>query len=333
MLRDEAAPDEVFLVQDCPTVCLDDGFDLLDLGEAPGDWMLPDERAALDPALTESTSPGAQLRLRYEYVEAERVFRDLPTRAAMRIGHRAEQDERSAPAAGPSAGMSAATDRKPEPLRALELFPGVGTLSVGLEAAGASKTLWAFEGNVDAAFAMQASLPDAEIFLEDGGHGLRLACAAAAGSVAGDERLPRQGDVELVCGAPPCECLSNPNGGPPVPSMLSFNAFTPMFLSYCEFYQPSLIIMANAPEVATHYGGTTLQKIVRTMLELGYQVRFGEVSARAFGMESDQSWLFVIGARRGRKRIPELPSPAHLHALAGDAMDVDPEKPAAPFGV
>ncbi|CAG9461607.1 unnamed protein product [Pedinophyceae sp. YPF-701] len=283
VLRGAAASDEVFLTQDVVTVCL-----------------------------------------------------DLPTRDDMRLGERLPlRDEDSAERRGAAppevhlrdAAPPVATGSTPGRLRALHAFSGCGGLSAGLQASGAVETRWAIERDAPAAASFQANFPGAAVLRADCADVLRRICSATVGQ---DRRpdgdasdatpwhlLPRRGEVDLLCGGPPCQGYSPLNRHPGSECARRNNAATTLFLSLCEALDPTFVVMENVPALAAHAGGRTLGKVLRVFVELGYQVRFGVLPASAYGAPQRRERLVVLAARSGRARLPAWPAPRHAFRSGG----------------
>lgn len=75
---------------------------------------------------------------------------------------------------------------------------------------GISETLWAIEMWEPAAQAFRLNNPGTTVFAEDCNVLLKL---VMAGEVTNSlrQRLPQKGDVEMLCGGPPCQGFSGMN--------------------------------------------------------------------------------------------------------------------------
>ena len=47
------------------------------------------------------------------------------------------------------------------------------------------------------------------------------------------------------------------------------------FLSYCEFYRPRYFLLENVRNFVSHNKSFTFRLVLRTLLEMGYQVGVG----------------------------------------------------------
>lgn len=81
---------------------------------------------------------------------------------------------------------------------------------VALCLSGVSETLWAIEMWEPAAQAFRLNNPGATVFTEDCNVLLKLVMAGEVTNSLG-QRLPQKGDVEMLCGGPPCQGFSGMN--------------------------------------------------------------------------------------------------------------------------
>ncbi|XP_019064640.1 DNA (cytosine-5)-methyltransferase 1 [Fukomys damarensis] len=95
-------------------------------------------------------------------------------------------------------------------LRTLDVFSGCGGLSEGFHQAGICETLWAIEMWEPAAQAFRLNNPGSTVFTEDCNVLLKLVMAGEVTNVL-RQRLPQKGDVEMLCGGPPCQGFSGMN--------------------------------------------------------------------------------------------------------------------------
>ena len=106
-----------------------------------------------------------------------------------------------------------------------------------------------------------------------------LCCAArhdvfCVGLCPNDEfNLPLPGEVEFIMGGPPCQGYSGMNRHNSGAWSMQQNSMVVSFLSYCDFYRPRYILLENVRSFATHNKGQTIRLVLRTLLDMGYQVR------------------------------------------------------------
>lgn len=75
---------------------------------------------------------------------------------------------------------------------------------------GISETLWAIEMWDPAAQAFRLNNPGSTVFTEDCNVLLKLVMAGEVTNSRG-QKLPQKGDVEMLCGGPPCQGFSGMN--------------------------------------------------------------------------------------------------------------------------
>ena len=142
-------------------------------------------------------------------------------------------------------------------LRCLDIFAGCGGLSLGLDQSGVANTNWAIEKKKEAAEAFKLNNPDCVVFTEDCNDFLRAAKSGMAENSEG-QRFPVKGEVDLLCGAPPCQGFSILNRKEDKESANLISTF----LSFAEFYRPRFIIMENVKNMAYANEGAVLSQSV-----------------------------------------------------------------------
>lgn len=89
-------------------------------------------------------------------------------------------------------------------------FHKVQSPSLSLYPPGISETLWAIEMWDPAAQAFRLNNPGSTVFTEDCNVLLKLVMAGEVTNSRG-QKLPQKGDVEMLCGGPPCQGFSGMN--------------------------------------------------------------------------------------------------------------------------
>lgn len=192
---------------------------------------------------------------------------------------------------------------------AVDLFAGVGGMSLGFEQAGFD-VVCAVESDPAHAAAHRFNFPLCEVIQSDVRSltGVRLRGAVAVG-------LRRHGrretdKVDVVFGGPPCQGFSI--GGlrdPEDPRNRLVEEFARLMLAL----RPKVWVLENVPTMAARsLPGDTSDTVIEWLAErtrsAGYEVADWEVlNANRFGIPQDRRRLLVIGAR-GRLKI-DLPVP------------------------
>jgi hypothetical protein len=100
------------------------------------------------------------------------------------------------------------------PLQCLDVFAGCGGLSHGLHQTGAVISKWAIEVFEPAAKAFKTNNPDTVVFTDDCNLLLKKVIDADEGKdvLHNGKMMPKKGEVDLLCGGPPCQGFSGING-------------------------------------------------------------------------------------------------------------------------
>ncbi|GAV80752.1 DNA_methylase domain-containing protein/BAH domain-containing protein/DNMT1-RFD domain-containing protein [Cephalotus follicularis] len=215
-------------------------------------------------------------------------------------------------------------------LATLDIFAGCGGLSEGLQQSGVSITKWAIEYDAAAGDAFKLNHPESLMFINNCNVILRAAmerCGDVDDCISTPEaselaasldqkeinNLPLPGQVDFINGGPPCQGFSGMN---------RFNQSTwskvqcemiLAFLSFADYYRPRYFLLENVRTFVSFNKGQTFRLTLASLLEMGYQVRFGILEAGAFGVSQSRKRAFIWAASP-EDILPEWPEPMHVFA-------------------
>lgn len=200
--------------------------------------------------------------------------------------------------------------RLAEPMKSMDIFAGCGGLSEGLHQSAVAVCHWAIENVPSAAHAFQLNNRECSVFEEDCNSILhKLLNGLEEGD--GGGTLPEPGEVELLCAGPPCQGFSALNRF----TKRSFSVFkssqVATALSFCDYYRPKYFLLENVRNFATYEGGMVLKLTLFSLLQMGYQCRFGVLQAGNFGVPQTRRRLFILAATPGLD-LPDFPKPTHV---------------------
>ncbi|KAF5176508.1 DNA (cytosine-5)-methyltransferase [Thalictrum thalictroides] len=225
------------------------------------------------------------------------------------------------------------TDKQDVPLdrlATLDIFAGCGGLSEGLQKSGATITKWAIEYEEPAGEAFNLNHPDALMFVDNCNVILRAIMekygdaddcistpeASELAGKFGEEKiknLPMPGQVDFINGGPPCQGFSGMN---------RFNQSTwskvqcemiLAFLSFADYFRPKYFLLENVRNFVSFNTGQTFRLTLSSLLEMGYQVRFGILDAGSYGVSQSRKRAFIWAASP-EETLPDWPEPMHVFA-------------------
>ena len=194
-------------------------------------------------------------------------------------------------------------------LRTLDVFSGCGGLSEGLHQAGIAECSYAIELWEPAAQAFRLNNPGATVFTEDCNILLEMVMNGKEKNACG-QRLPQKGDVDLLCGGPPCQGFSGMNRFNSREYSRFKNSLVVSYLSYCDYYRPRFFILENVRNFISFKNCMVLKLSLAALLRMGYQCTFGVLQAGHYGVAQTRRRAIIL-ATAPREVLPQFPEPLH----------------------
>jgi DNA (cytosine-5)-methyltransferase 1 len=202
---------------------------------------------------------------------------------------------------------------------ALELFCGVGGMTVGLKAAGFD-VVGAIDNDPLAVAGYQANHPAVAVWCEDI---TRLDPVAVAA-----ELSLRPGELDLLAGCPPCQGFSSVRtrrSGTSVPD--ARNRLVAHFGTWAKALRPRALMMENVPGLA---GDIRLRRLVGMLERLGYGVTYGVRDAAEHNVPQRRARLVLLALlegqvefaspRRSRRTVRQAISHLAAPGISGDPL-------------
>ncbi len=187
----------------------------------------------------------------------------------------------------------------------IDLFAGVGGLSLGFEMAGFEVVL-ANEFDPSIAEAYKKNRPGTKMIVED------------ITKLPVDETFgPYEGNVTAVIGGPPCQGFSQKGSRKSINDPRNF-----LFRYYFEVVKrvkPKYFVIENVPNLLTTEGGYFKDEIVELFSGIGYAVSCGVLCAADFGVPQDRHRTCILG-KLGAAEPISLPKPNGVHTTVWDAI-------------
>jgi DNA (cytosine-5)-methyltransferase 1 len=201
---------------------------------------------------------------------------------------------------------------------AIDLFAGVGGLSLGFEQAGFD-VVAAVEFDPIHAATHKLNFPECAVVCRD----VRSLSGREIRSLAGIGNRT----IDVLFGGPPCQGFSQMGQRVLTDSR---NSLIFHFLRLVAELKPRTFVMENVPGIATGSHSALLNKLIDQFKEIGYKIRQPHriLNAANYGVPQDRKRLFLIGARSDTF-LPEYPIRLTVPPLkegasgSGDSLDLD----------
>lgn len=188
--------------------------------------------------------------------------------------------------------------------RVIDLFAGVGGLSLGFEMRGFDVVL-ANEYDESIAEAYKANHQNTNMIVGDI---TSLDLEETFGSYSGK--------VDVVIGGPPCQGFSQKGQRKTIHDARNF--LFKYYVKVVELVQPKYFVMENVPNLLTAENGFFRHEIEKLFNDMGYYLTLGVLNASDYGVPQNRRRAVIIG-KRGAP-APELPKPFERRTTIWDAI-------------
>lgn len=211
----------------------------------------------------------------------------------------------------------------PQPLDCIDLFCGMGGLSLGLESTGIAEVKYGVDGFYAATQTFRAAHPSATVLCQDVCQFLKeLESKGSAKGLKLQKKDEEGGPRRLLIGGPPCQGFSGANKAGKG-TKLEKNVCMALFLQGVVQLEPDYVIIENVKGLLRAEG--VVESIIQCLVSLGYQTRVRVVNAGSFGVAQQRVRVIVTAAADGLP-LPQPPRPTHVFHAGG----YDEERPQAP---
>lgn len=188
--------------------------------------------------------------------------------------------------------------------RVIDLFAGVGGLSLGFEKKGFDVVL-ANEYDTSIATSYIANHKNTKMIVGDI---TSLDLEDTFGKLAGT--------IDVVIGGPPCQGFSQKGQRKTIHD--ERNYLFKYYVSVVELVNPKYFVMENVPNLLTAEGGYFRREIEELFNKLGYSLEYGVLNASDYGVPQNRRRAVIIGKLDGD--APKLPVPKRNKVTIWDAI-------------
>uniref|UniRef100_A0AAU7N4H5 DNA (cytosine-5-)-methyltransferase n=1 Tax=Vitis davidii TaxID=103354 RepID=A0AAU7N4H5_9ROSI len=130
--------------------------------------------------------------------------------------------------------------------------------------------------------------------------------------------LPLPGDVDVICGGPPCQGISGFNRFRNKENPLEDpkNKQLVVFMDVVNYLKPRFVLMENVVDIVKFAGGYLGRYALGRLIGMNYQTRMGMMAAGAYGLPQFRMRVFMWGARF-EEVLPQYPLPTHDVIIRG----------------
>ncbi|KAL4565096.1 hypothetical protein LXL04_029180 [Taraxacum kok-saghyz] len=124
--------------------------------------------------------------------------------------------------------------------------------------------------------------------------------------------LPLPGDVDVICGGPPCQGISGYNRFRKTDNPLTDerNQQIVVFYDIVKFLKPKYVLMENVADILRFDKASLGRYALSRLVHMNYQSRLGIMAAGSYGLPQFRLRVFIWGALP-TERLPQFPLPTH----------------------
>ena len=188
--------------------------------------------------------------------------------------------------------------------KAIDLFAGVGGLSLGFSQAG-FKIIYANEYDKSIAESFKKNHPETTVDSRD----IR--------DIDFEKVFhPFKNKIDVVMGGPPCQGFSQK--GKRIGINDERNFMFEQFVKVVKIVKPEFLLLENVPNILSSGSGYFKQEIIDVFTKLGYQIRYKILKSENFGVPQTRRRAVFLG-RKGKLNF-ELPNGNGKKTTVGDAL-------------
>lgn len=193
---------------------------------------------------------------------------------------------------------------KKKELKVVDLFAGVGGLSLGFEMLGA-KTVLANEYDADIAKSYQKNRPNVKMLVKD-----------ITKLDLKETFEPYKSKVDVVVGGPPCQGFSQKGQRKSINDERNF--LFRYYVDVVKLLQPKYFVMENVPNLLTTENGFFKDEITSLFNQLGYTINPMVLNAADYGVPQNRHRAVIIG-KKGSEKV-EMIKPLKKQTTAWDVI-------------
>ncbi|MHB1697426.1 MAG: DNA cytosine methyltransferase [bacterium] len=186
----------------------------------------------------------------------------------------------------------------------IDLFAGVGGMSLGFEMAGFDVVL-ANEYNESIAKAYMLNHPNTKMIISD------IRSLPVEEIFAG-----YRGKIDVVVGGPPCQGFSQKGQRKTINDYRNF--LFKYFIAVVDYLRPQYFVMENVPNLLTAENMYFKNEILSLFEEKGYSLKADTLNAADYGVPQNRKRAFIIGKQD--EYAPAMPKPYNYGVSTWDAI-------------